>query len=316
MIDLKGFSVSTYKGIESITLENDHIRCIILPSYGGKMVSFYDKKVKYEWLYQSNQDFLSIPSYGADFSKYDSSGFDEMFPGIDPGPHPNSYKMIPDHGEVWTLPWSVTPTDVGIEMEVKSPTFPYTLKKSMRLTESGVDIHYEATNTSDESFPFIWAPHALMKLKSETLIDLPKGLSQIINVELNTKHLGGWGTLHSYPKTHSVSTGEPIDLSRLEPMETSTIEKFYFNEHLQEGWCSLVQPDISRKLTYWFPIEKVPFLGVWKTRGGYRGEYNVALEPCTGVYDDVYLAEKIGKSSSIPPYGSYTWFLKIDVGST
>ncbi|MCP3739353.1 DUF5107 domain-containing protein [Rossellomorea sp. BNER] len=313
MIDSSTFKTTIFKGIEAITLENDQIRCIVLPSYGGKMVSFYDKKAKYEWLFQSQHDLLTIPPYGADFSKYDSSGFDDMFPGIDKGPHPNSLIMIPDHGEVWTLPWGHKEVEGGIKLDVKSPNFPYTLTKTLMLTESGVNISYEALNLSDERFPFIWTPHALLNLNNVTRLELPNGLDHVINVEKDTKHLGDWGTHHTYPQTKSMSTGERIDLSRLEPMESATVEKFYFTERLQAGWCSLVQPDLKRKLTYSFPVEKVPFLGVWKTRGGYRGEYNVALEPCTGIYDDVYLAEKIGKSSSIPANGSYNWFLKMDV---
>lgn len=302
-----------YKGIDAITLENDSIRCVFLPSYGGKMVSFYDKKADYEWLFQTDQDSLTPPPYGADFSAYDSSGFDEMFPGIDQGPHPTVKQEIPDHGEVWALPWSYKEGDRCLSLEVESPVFPYRLKKLVTLEEQGIHIAYEAINESKQPFPFIWTPHALMNLNKATEIVVPEHLDKIINVEKTSMHLGEWGTCHSYPETTSLKTGEALDLAKLRPFEKGTFEKFYFQEKLQEGWCSLVQTDISRKLTYHFPKDKVPYLGIWKTYGGYRGEYNVALEPCTGVYDDVYLAEKIGKASSIPAKGSYKWSLTLKV---
>ncbi|RWZ59026.1 DUF5107 domain-containing protein [Halobacillus fulvus] len=305
---------TNYKGIEAIVLENEKIRCVILPSYGGKMASLFDKKAQYEWLFQSSREQLECPPYAADFSKYDSSGFDEMFPGIDQGPHPTVEGEIPDHGEVWAMPWTCEDTQDGLLLEVKSPVFPYILKKRISLTETGINISYEAINTSSRPFPFIWTPHALLNMNDETKLELPAHLNRVLNVEKGTKHLGEWGTCHSYPHTTSLSTGESLDLSKLEPFEDGTIEKFYFKERLQEGWCSLVQSEIDRKLTYRFPKEKVPYLGIWKTRGGYRGEYNVALEPCTGVYDDVYVAHKIGKASEIPADGTYQWTFQIEIG--
>ncbi|MGR9048560.1 aldose epimerase family protein [Halobacillus faecis] len=314
MVDVCTYQKTKFKSLDAVVLENESVRAVILPGYGGKMVSFFDKEADYEWLYQTDRPKLEIPPYGADFSKYDSSGFDEMFPGIDKGPHPIDWKEIPDHGEVWTLPWEYKATHDGVSLEVHSPEFPYALKKKICLHGDGVTIKYEAINKSDEPFPFIWTPHALLNLNQHTAIEVPEDLNQVMNVEKGSQHLGDWGTTHVYPETKSAKTGSTIDLRELEPMEEGTAEKFYFTEPLSKGWCSLVQPDLNRKLTYRFPENKVPYLGVWKTRGGYRGEHNIALEPCTGVYDDVYLAEKIGKVSYIPAHGSYTWTLNIETG--
>ncbi|MCA0971524.1 DUF5107 domain-containing protein [Halobacillus litoralis] len=313
MIDMAAANKTNVQGIEAVCLENDRIRCILLPSYGGKMVSLYDKQAQYEWLFQSERG-LSIPPYGADFSEHDSSGFDEMFPGIDQGPHPTFSGTIPDHGEVWAMPWSFEERSGECILQVESAVFPYTLEKRMKLNESSVEISYKAINSSSKPFPFIWTPHALLRMHDETYIDVPDHLDQVINVEHGTKHLGEWGTCHSYPGTKSVSTGQSIDLSKLEPFEDQTVEKFYFKDRLQEGWCSMVQPHVGRRLTYRFPVDQVPYLGVWKTRGGYRGEYNVALEPCTGIYDDVYVAEKIKKCSSIPANGAYEWTFEMELG--
>ncbi|MCA0985263.1 DUF5107 domain-containing protein [Halobacillus yeomjeoni] len=305
---------TTFKGIQAVTMENDSIRTVILPSYGGKMVSFFDKEAEYEWLFQTDREELEIPPYGADFSAFDSSGFDEMFPGIDQGPHPNDWKEIPDHGEVWALPWDYEFDGELLILSVNSPVFPYRLTKWMQLKEGELKISYQAENKGDKDFPFIWTPHALLNYNGETRIQLPEGMDEVMNVEAGTEHLGDWGDTHNYPLTLSNKTGQQVDLSKLEPNEDGSVEKFYFTTSMTEGWCSVVQSDIQRTLTYEFPKDKVPYLGIWKTEGGYRGEYNFALEPCTGVYDDVYLAEKIGRSSSIPAQGVYQWSLKMKVG--
>ncbi len=305
---------STFKGIDSIILENNQIRCTILPAYGGKMTSLFDKQAGYEWLYQSKGVQLEIPPYGADYAAFDSSGFDEIFPGIDQGPHPNELKVIPDHGEVWTLPWNVKERTYGFDLEVKSPIFPYSLLKQIHLKPDGIELNYEALNESDEEFPFIWTAHSLLNVNQATSIALPKDLCEVMTVEHGSKHLGEWGTIHPYPLTTSKSTKQPIDLSRFVPLETDSKEKFYFTDRLKEGWCQVVQEDISRTLTYRYPPEKVPYLGIWKTEGGYRGEHNFALEPCTGVYDDVYVANKMDKVSKIPAKGSYTWTFTMEIG--
>ncbi|UOQ94843.1 DUF5107 domain-containing protein [Halobacillus shinanisalinarum] len=304
----------TFKGIDSIILENEHIRCTILPAYGGKMASLFDKKAGYEWLYQTEADKMTIPTYGQDFSKFDSSGFDEMFPGIDEGPHPHDFLRIPDHGEVWAMPWQVTERSYGLDLEVSSPVFPYSLKKQVSLKEDRVELNYQAINLSNQPFPFIWAAHSLLNMNQTTTIRVPSDLSEVINVEQASDHLGEWGTVHRYPVTQSRRTGDSIDLSKMEDEKANNIEKFYFTKRLSQGWCQAVQNNIGRTLTYTFPSDKVPYLGIWKTQGGYRSEYNFALEPCTGMYDDVYVANKINKVSKIPARGTYSWDLTMQVG--
>lgn len=316
MIDVSTCQKTTFKGLKAVVLENEYVRSVILPDYGGKMVSFYDKSIQYEWLYQAREKSLRVPPYGADFSKYDSSGFDEMFPGIDQGPHPVNWDEIPDHGEVWTMPWTWKATCDGMELTVESDRFPYRLMKRIKLGKNDVEITYKAVNKGSVPFPFIWTPHALLNYNDQTEIQVPEAMKEVMSVEASSTHLGGWGTVHTYPVTSSVSTGESLNLAELEPSEEGTAEKFYFTQPLSEGWCALVQPDLGRKLTYHFPKEKVPYLGIWKTRGGYRGEHNIALEPCTGVYDDVYVADKIGRASYIPANGAYTWKFKMETGSS
>ncbi|QPC45539.1 DUF5107 domain-containing protein [Mangrovibacillus cuniculi] len=297
----------TFKGIEAVVLENEAVKCTFLPSYGGKLASFYDKRNEYEWLFQAEEENLRIPEYGSDFSLYDSSGFDEVFPSIDETFHPTTGEIVPDHGEVWALPWEVEEVDHGLQFTVKSSVFPYELIRTVTLEEEGLQFDYRAVNNGPLSFPFIWTPHCLLNMNEYTKIEVPSGLEEVITVEHGTKHLGEWGTRHTYPFTKSLSTGEEMDLSKVAPIESGTCEKFYFTKPLPEGWCAVKQHDLGTTLRYEFPHEKIPYLGVWKTEGGYRGHYNMALEPCTGIYDDVYVAKKIRKVTEIPPNGEYTW---------
>ena len=36
-----------------------------------------------------------------------------------------------------------------------------------------------------------------------------------------------------------------------------------------------------------FPKEQVPYLAIWANYGGYQGQYHLALEPATGLLDNL-----------------------------
>ncbi|WP_424244825.1 galactose mutarotase-like enzyme [Elusimicrobium posterum] len=306
---------SIYKNIPSIILENDFINVQFLPSYGCKMASLVSKKTGREFLFQSKLQQLTVPHYGASFSAYDSSGFDEVFPSIDLCPYPSGNyagTIIPDHGEVWAMPWTVEQADkTSITASVRSPKLPYVLKRALKLEDNQISIKYTVTNTNKtEPFKFIWALHALLACTPSTKILTPENLKQIMTVEHGTQNLGPWGTLHSYPVTKSVK-GKDIDMSAVEPVTANNCEKFYFTSQNSEGWCGVEHTDTGEKLIYQYDADKVPYLGVWKTQGGYRGDYNIALEPCTGIYDDLYVGSKIKKVSEVAPLGEYSWSFKM-----
>lgn len=305
----------TFKGLKSIILENNYVRAVFLPEYGSKLASLIDKETNKEWLFQAKSDTLTIPSYGAVFSDYDSSGFDEVFPSIDACFDPVTGKPIPDHGEVWALPWEYRLEGKTVVFTVKSPVFPYTMTKRVWLEMNRLCFDYAVTNDGDTRFYFIWTPHALLRCDEYTKIVVPDSLTSVMTVEHQTEHLGEWGTIHPYPVTISRKTGKPLDLSKMEPPSANNCEKFYFTERVPKGMCGIVQENTGRKLMYHYPAEKIPYLGVWKTQGGYRGDYNLALEPCTGVYDNLSVAYAIRKVSFVEAKGVFTWWFQIEIGA-
>ncbi|WNF37477.1 DUF5107 domain-containing protein [Bacillaceae bacterium IKA-2] len=303
-----------YKGIDCIELENEYLKATFLPEYGSKLASLIDKASNEELLFQSAADQLVIPPYGAKFSDYDSSGFDEVFPSIDPCIDPQTEAQIPDHGEVWTLPWKVEMKQGNLEFTVNSPKLSYRLKKKVVLNENRLCFHYNLENLSKNTFYFIWTPHALLRCSTEMKLLVEEHLTKVINVEHSSQHLGEWGSIHPYPKTTSQKTNEIIDLSGVEPVTVGNCEKFYFTEKVKRGVCGVFNQKTDRYLKYYYPPEKIPYLGVWKTQGGYRGDYNIALEPCTGVYDNLYVAKTIKKVSSVGGLQHFDWWFDMEVG--
>jgi hypothetical protein len=41
-----------------------------------------------------------------------------------------------------------------------------------------------------------------------------------------------------------------------------------------------------------YDANKLPYLGFWRTLGGFRGDYNCALEPSNGFYDSIAKAQE------------------------
>jgi hypothetical protein len=41
-----------------------------------------------------------------------------------------------------------------------------------------------------------------------------------------------------------------------------------------------------------YDANKLPYLGFWRTLGGFRGDCNCALEPSNGFYDSIAKAQK------------------------
>lgn len=56
-----------------------------------------------------------------------------------------------------------------------------------------------------------------------------------------------------------------------------------------------------------------PYLGVWITKGGFKGEYNCALEPSNGFYDDLSRAYYNNKLSSLNSLEEREWTIFIEI---
>ena len=119
---------SMYKDVFSIVLENDILRVVVLPEFGSKIASVVYKPLSQEILWQNPGVEYRRSKYGDPYLEGECSGFDEMFPTISRCAY-ESYPWqgieMPDHGEVWALPWTWDLKDDRLRMRVNSIHFPY-----------------------------------------------------------------------------------------------------------------------------------------------------------------------------------------------
>ncbi len=308
---------STYKNEPCLAMESAELRVLVLPQFGGKIQSIFSKKHGREYLYQAPGESFKRPEYGMDFAQGECSGFDDMFPTIDPCPFPGrAGTVVPDHGEVWALPWEWEEREDSLFLSVKGRLFPYHLEKELAFTgPSELTIHYRVLNQGESTFPFIWAAHPLVNCTEGMRIFLPDSAEEIINVYGESKRLGSYGKIYSWPLAQSAN-GLPHDLSKIRGFSAHSCDKYYVVNQLSEGTCALQDPVSKTAITFTFPVDKVPYLGIWVNEGGFHGQYNAALEPCTGPLDNLELAHRLGKASLVEAGGEYTWFLKVAVEDT
>lgn len=302
--------------MKSITMESPDLLITVIPESGGKIQGIMDKNQDKQLLFQHDAQIpYRRPSYDDHYGTGDVSGFDEVFPSIESCYYPNAPWQgvrIPDHGEVWSQPWKVeTVADDAIRLSVHGVRFPYRLEKTIRFVSGkAISISYCAHNYSGFEMPFIWAPHALWVCDPDTRIVLPSSVKQVMSTCSISNRLGYFGTVHPWPVTHV--QGQDYAIDRVYPKYEGKCEKYYAQGQIDEGWCALQGADSGYTIGMAYPVNQVPYLGVWE--GIMDGKYVTALEPCTGAYDALDTAIQWRTVRSIPPHSHYDWYLTITTG--
>ncbi len=276
-----------FQNEKALVAENSLYRIVCLPEFGGKLVSFYDKAIQKEFLFQNPKPRFCHASLGSDFSEFEACGLDDAFPSIDAcsvliGDHCIEY---PDHGEIWSSCFKSFHDDKAIHLVCNSKFLPYRYEKTYVLDNDGLTIDYLIANTGKEAFPCIWTFHCLLMIEEDMHLVFPSDTRQILNV-LNNERLGPAGSVLPFPLYRSPD-GQMIDLGNICSPKKNSMEKFYINQRLSEGVCGMYYKQSNTLFKLVYDIEKLPYLGFWKTLGGYRGDYNCALEPSNGFYDSI-----------------------------
>lgn len=278
--------------MESYILENEFLIVEVLKEFGGKIASIYHKELDYEVLFQPKEESYKIPILGDSFSKYDTSGADEMLPTIDECYYPNSYRKLKDHGDIWAQKWNFKEKEEGLECRVRCDSIKLDFKRTIKLEGESILLDYELYNPTEQELFYLWAFHPLMNFDNSTELEFSTD-SEIINVMNENKYDFNYLKLGEYP-----DEGE---------------YKFYFKEPLEEGFARIIYKNKNAVVEFNFDTKINKYLGVWITTGGFKGERNLAIEPASGFYDSLERAYKNDKVSKIDSKETKKWYLKLDV---
>ena len=311
-------SASRYKDQEAVTIESGCLRAQFLPAIGAKMCSLVYKPLSLELLVQRpGREYLLQP-YDGNYVAGECSGFDDMFPTIDEchyETYPWKGTRLPDHGEVWSIPWDQAVTGSSLHFSVHGVRFPYRLEKRVRCTgDHALHIEYKLTNLSAFDFRFMWAAHTMFYLEEGCELVRPPGVKSIISTRSKSGDLGRYGDEFPWP-AFTLPDGRQRDLRNLRPMAAEDTEKYFIKGRMPEGWCTLMYPKSAVTLTLSFPVDKVPYLAILPNEGGWQGLYNIFLEPCTASCDRTDVAHLRNELSVVRARSVYEWHLDVKVSA-
>lgn len=305
-----------YKGEDAVLMESEDLRLTVVPGHGAKIASLIHKRTGREYLYQQPGERFRKASYAEPYGNGEISGFDEMFPTIsecycDWGPWAGT--KMPDHGEVWSMPWKCERTDSEVRTWVHSVRFPYVLTRTASFARPNtILLRYQVENLSAFDFPALWSAHPLFNMVPGTRVIVPPEARHILNT-VEGPALGSYGERFDFPIARTAD-GKEFDLSRTNPPESKLYFKYFFLDDFKEGFVIVHEPKTRETVGLAWPVQQVPYLGMWVNEGGWDGGYHIAPEPCTAPYDRWDVARQWGKLPVIPAFGRQQWELRITVG--
>ncbi len=309
--------------LEAVRISDHDLEAVIIPELGGKIASILWRGK--ELLARNPERPFQLARYAAPYADYDASGFDECFPTIGPCLYPE-YPWIgvelPDHGELWSLPWKTQTEDNSLHLSTGGVRIPYRFEKWIRFPGPGrIHIHYLLTNPTTFPIRYLWSSHPLIAPQPGMRIYLPEGIKVRVDWSKGNR-LGELLSEHEWPHTKDIQSN-PVDLSLVLSKEAQLVDKLY-TSRLEEGWCLVHDPASKIYLAFLFSPEKTPYVGLSINMGGWPedksgktpGYYNLGIEPCNGYPDRLDIAIEKGDCSTLAPDSSVTWDLELRVGET
>lgn len=289
--------------MQTFILENKFLFISVIPEAGSKIFNFIFKPSGNNCAWHSPITPLKCPIYGSSFIPYDSGGFDEMLPTVEEctwrGIH------LHDHGEVWMMPWKVlekksNEKEVSLKTSCRLKTSPFSIERKVTLKEleSRVRLDYKITNVCKEEWEFIWAFHGSVSpggfIGKGTKIFLPEETR--LNVwDSKEERLGKMGDWIEWPLTKDKDEKE-VDLSLMEDANLGFADDI-FTDKLKEGWVAAGNIENEEYIAFTFPINEIPYVGLWIDQGGWRGYTQLGLEPTNtaGASLDVAVSDYLQK---------------------
>lgn len=296
----------------AISLESDCVRIVVIPTMGAKIVSLYDKVNAYEWLAEPMRP-LKPAGYGADFVSQDMSGWDEMMPTISACRFRNI--TLPDHGEVWGIPWNIDKAAAELCFSVNGVALPYHFSRCIAFeNEHTLLFQYSLTNTGEQIMPFLWAAHPQFNADESTRILLPDEIDYLLNVIADHPNWGRSESQVTWPAARDLHD-VPHQLDRIGPADLHACRKFYTDPGSPAAWAALQHHFSGSRLRMEWSTADLPYLGLWVDEGVYNAKPVVALEPASGYFDSLENAIARKQVNWLMPGAQMDWQLRLVIGN-
>lgn len=314
-----------WRGFGAWQMASERVSLVVIPAAGARIASLLDRKADFEWLITPEQSNPARAfAYGTEYNPNQSGGWDEMFPTIlacpYPAPGPWHGLPLPDHGELWTLPWQDAGSGGGtIRLQVEGQALPYRLARSLSLPAANeVLFEYALTNLGEETLAYLWSAHPQFACEQGATILLPPEAAEVINV-LPLEWGPEWGpagTRNPWPESRSSTTGalESGARARQDVVAWSPRRggrKFYLPPESPISWAGLRQAVAGCELRLGWDAAALPYCGVWIDEGFLNKVATVAIEPTTAYYDSLATAWANQRLAMLAPGASCSWQMSV-----
>jgi hypothetical protein len=283
-------STKMINGLDVIVVENECIRCEIVPQCGGKITSVFNKILNKEFLW-SNQN-LELQKYTAG-DAYDPNfwgGIDELLPndlpenidGID----------LPDHGELWTTALQCVITGSEIKLSGLLPLSGLYYEKSISL-ETGqpkIILQYRITNRSLIKRYFMWKIHAALQIAGGDRVVSGARKAKVADIQYSR---------FKFESDFEWSVIENTDASVI-PAFNGEMDFFYLYD-IDKGMMQLRHSNDESMFAIEYDTAVFPYQWLFSSYGGFDGHYTAILEPCSTMPISVNDAKESGQCSVLAP---------------
>ena len=309
---MTGNFLENEQGFAVYGLRSERVELRVVPELGARVASLRDLRTGREWMWHPPGELkLFRNAFGDPFINSTLAGLDECLPTLAACEWKG--RQIPDHGEVWALPWRVDEAafeECKIAASVKTPVSPFAFERAISLSENMVTFSYHLTNTGRESEEFVWTVHPLLTLEEGDRMELPGEVAGFRVDGGSGAPVLDRGSVWKYPEPF-----ENFHIDRLQLGDNRDACVKGFTHPLRAGRAAIVNDRSGDRLEFQWDTAENDTLGIWLTRGGLKGWHHVALEPTNGAPDSLALACREWKRHGLlAPGESKRWSFRLGVG--
>jgi hypothetical protein len=300
---------------DSLVLESALVRATILPALGGRVWELEDRERHRQWIWHRDDVPLAAVPMGSCYDDVWAGGWEELFPNDAPGGFEG--RDLPDHGEWWTLPWTVCAAEAGasgrIRLEAATTIRAAHCSKEFFLDAASptLRIAYRIESLEPDGFHFLFKQHLPVRLTPGCRLAVPGGNVRAVEP--------GFGTLLPGPGPYPwplVARDEcQVTDLRIVPPPTSGAREFVYVTNTSASWVGVDDFHARASLRLHYDRSKLPFLWLFLTYGGWRNCYTAVLEPCTNMPKDLDQAVRQQQAAYLAPAGQFTTQVAVTVGS-
>jgi galactose mutarotase-like enzyme len=288
------------QGFTVQVLQNTHVEVSVVPELGAKVISLVNRRSGREWLWHPPGPLKLFGNrLGDNFATSTLVGWDECLPTIAPCWHTG--RSLPDHGEVWSVPWQCDPAAWQrgvVHTSVRLAVSPLQFERRIELRGQIIQLDYQLTNLGDSTEEFLWAMHPLLALCPGDRLELGAA----------TRGLLADDTLS---KIAAAPWDENLDFNGGHPACAKV-----FAGPLREkvGRAAVANAHTGDRLAFEWDTSANHSLGVWLTRGGWNNHHHLAIEPTNGAPDALSTAAtEAHRCGRIEPQATLSWQVMIRI---